>query len=109
MWVATGLIVDIYGHTAVVQAQTEGMALHLTEIVAALRRLSDLGLQAVYNKSAEAMQRMGKDDNALADGYLFGQRLDERIIENDSLYLPNWEEGQKTGFRLLQGGRRRAG
>ena len=97
-----GLIVDIYGHTAVVQAQTEGMALHLTEIVAALRRLSDLGLQAVYNKSAEAMQRMGKDDNALADGYLFGQRLDERIIENDSLYLPNWEEGQKTGFFLDQ-------
>ena len=97
-----GLIVDVYGHTAVVQAQTEGMALHLTEIVAALRRLSDLGLQAVYNKSAEAMQRMGKDDNALADGYLFGQRLDERIIENDSLYLPNWEEGQKTGFFLDQ-------
>ncbi len=31
-----GLIVDIYGHTAVVQAQTEGMALHLKEIVRAL-------------------------------------------------------------------------
>ena len=31
-----GLIVDIYGHTAVVQAQTEGMALHLKEIVRAV-------------------------------------------------------------------------
>ena len=35
-----GLIVDIYGHTAVVQAQTEGMALHLKEIVRALKLLS---------------------------------------------------------------------
>ena len=97
-----GLIVDVYGHTAVVQAQTEGMALHLQEIVSALKQVTDLGLQAVYNKSAEAMQRMGKEDESVADGYLFGGRLDEKIVENDCLYLPNWEEGQKTGFFLDQ-------
>ena len=97
-----GLIVDIYGHTAVVQAQTEGMALHLKEIVRALKLIPELGLQAIYNKSAEAMQRMGKEDEAIEDGYLFGGPLDEKIIENDSLYLPNWEEGQKTGFFLDQ-------
>ena len=97
-----GLIVDIYGHTAVVQAQTEGMALHLHEIVAALQRMPGLGLRAIYNKSAEAMKRMGKDDKAVADGYLFGSRLEEMIVENDSRYLPNWEEGQKTGFFLDQ-------
>ena len=97
-----GLIVDVYGHTAVVQAQTEGMALHLQEIVSALKQVTDLGLQAVYNKSAEAMQRMGKEDESVADGYLFGGRLDEKIVENDCFYLPNWEEGQKTGFFLDQ-------
>ena len=97
-----GLIVDVYGHTAVVQAQTEGMALHLNEIVRALRLMPDLGLQAVYNKSADAMQRMGKEDAVIDDGYLFGQRLDENIVENDNLFLPNWEEGQKTGFFLDQ-------
>ncbi len=97
-----GLIVDIYGHTAVVQAQTEGMALHLKEIVRALKLVNELELQAIYNKSAEAMQRMGKEDEALEDGYLFGTPIDEKIIENDSLYLPNWEEGQKTGFFLDQ-------
>ena len=43
-----GLIVDIYGHTAVVQAQTEGMALHLKEIVRALKLIPELGLQAIY-------------------------------------------------------------
>lgn len=97
-----GLIVDIYGHTAVVQAQTEGMALHLGEIVRALKLMPDLGVQAVYNKSAEAMQRMGKEDAIIADGYLFGERLNEVILENDSKFHPNWEEGQKTGFFLDQ-------
>ena len=97
-----GLIVDVYGHTAVVQAQTEGMALHLNEIVSALKLMPDLGLQAVYNKSAEAMHRMGKEDAVIEDGYLFGNQLDEKILENDSLYYPNWEEGQKTGFFLDQ-------
>ena len=97
-----GLIVDVYGHTAVVQAQTEGMALHLTEIVGALKRMPELGVQAIYNKSADAMQRMGKEDAIIEDGYLFGDRLEEVILENDSRFLPNWEEGQKTGFFLDQ-------
>ena len=97
-----GLIVDIYGHTAVVQAQTEGMALHLKEIVRALKLMDELGLQAIFNKSADAMQRMGKEDDAIEDGYLVGGPIEEMIIENDSLYLPNWEEGQKTGFFLDQ-------
>jgi len=96
-----GLIIDIYGHTAVVQAQTEGMALHLREIVRALKLVTELNLQSVYNKSAEAMQRMGKDD-VVEDGYLLGGQLDELILENDSKFHPNWEEGQKTGFFLDQ-------
>ena len=97
-----GLIIDVYGHTAVVQAQTEGMALHLSEIVRALKQMTDLGLQAIYNKSADAMHRMGKEDAVIEDGYLFGNQLDELILENDIRYLPNWEEGQKTGFFLDQ-------
>lgn len=97
-----GLIIDVYGHTTVVQAQTEGMALHLNEIVRALKLMPDLGLQAIYNKSADAMQRMGKDDATIQDGYLFGGQLNEVIIEDDSKFYPNWEEGQKTGFFIDQ-------
>ena len=96
-----GLIVDMYGHTAVVQAQTEGMALHLKEIVRALKLLPDLKVEAVYNKSAEAMRRMGKED-AVEDGYLLGKRLDEPIYENGSRFIVDWENGQKTGFFLDQ-------
>ena len=96
-----GLIVDIYNKTAVVQAQTEGMALHLKEIVRALKLIPDLKLEAIYNKSTEAMQRMGKDD-VVEDGYLFGERADETVLENGSKFNIDWEEGQKTGFFLDQ-------
>ena len=96
-----GLIIDLYHHTAVVQAQTEGMALHLNEITRALKLVPGLGIQAIYNKSAEAMRRMGKDD-CIDDGYLFGSRLDETVMENGCQYKVNWEEGQKTGFFLDQ-------
>ncbi len=96
-----GLIIDIYGHTAVVQAQTEGMALHLKEIVRALKLIPDLELKSVYNKSAEAMRRMGKED-AVDDGYLLGEHVEEDLLENDCRYHIDWENGQKTGFFLDQ-------
>ena len=96
-----GLIVDIYGHTAVVQAQTEGMALHLKEIVRALKMLVVLELKAIYNKSSEAMRRMGKEDT-VTDGYLLGERLEEELLENGCRYHIDWEKGQKTGFFLDQ-------
>lgn len=96
-----GLIIDVYGHTVVIQAQTEGMALHLNEIVRALKLIPELQIEAIYNKSAEAMQRMGKDDT-VEDGYLFGGPIDECVMENGSRFHVDWENGQKTGFFLDQ-------
>ena len=97
-----GLIIDVYGHTAVVQAQTEGMALHINEIARALKLLPESGITAIYNKSAEAMSRMGKNDNIVPDGYLLGKHSDEEILENGMRLCVDWEEGQKTGFFLDQ-------
>ena len=96
-----GLIIDVYGATAVVQAQTEGMALHLKEIARALKLIPELQLQAVYNKSAEAMQRIGKDDS-VEDGYLWGSPTENVVLENDCRFYVDWEHGQKTGFFLDQ-------
>ena len=95
-----GLIIDIYGKTAVVQAQTEGMALNVKNIANSLLKIEGLRIDSVYNKSSEAMQRMGKD--AVDDGYLVGKKSDDFVLENDSKYLIDWEEGQKTGFFLDQ-------
>lgn len=97
-----GLIIDVYGHTAVVQAQTEGMALHINEIARALKLMPESGITAIYNKSAEAMSRMGKNDNIVPDGYLLGKHSDEEILENGMRLCVDWEEGQKTGFFLDQ-------
>lgn len=47
------------------------------------------------------MQRMGKED-AVEDGYLFGSQINEPVLENESKYLVDWEEGQKTGLFLDQ-------
>lgn len=95
-----GLIIDIYGKTAVIQAQTEGMALNVKAIARALEAIPELKIEAIYNKSSEAMQRMGKD--AVDDGYLLGEKCDDFVLENDSKFLIDWEEGQKTGFFLDQ-------
>jgi len=95
-----GLIVDIYGHTAVIQTQTEGMALNIKAISAALQAIPELELEAIYNKSAEVMQRIG--DEAIEDGYLFGSPAEDFVLENDMKFIVDWEQGQKTGFFLDQ-------
>ena len=96
-----GLIIDIYNKTAVVQAQTEGMALNVKAIAETLMNIEGLNINSVYNKSSEAMQRMGKD--AVEDGYLIeGEAYVDYVKENDSKFIVDWEEGQKTGFFLDQ-------
>ena len=96
-----GLIIDIYNKTAVVQAQTEGMALNVKAIAETLMNIEGLNINSIYNKSSEAMQRMGKD--AVEDGYLIEGETDvDYVKENDSKFIVDWEEGQKTGFFLDQ-------
>lgn len=95
-----GLIIDIYGKTAVIQTQTEGMALNIKAIAAALQAIPELKLEAIYNKSAEVMMRMGNE--AVDDGYLFGSSSEDFVVENDSKFHIDWEVGQKTGFFLDQ-------
>ena len=96
-----GLIIDIYNKTDVVQAQTEGMALNVKAIAETLMNIEGLNINSVYNKSSEAMQRMGKD--AVEDGYLIEGETDvDYVKENDSKFIVDWEEGQKTGFFLDQ-------
>ena len=63
--------------------------------------IEGLNITSVYNKSSEAMQRMGKD--AVEDGYLVKGEDDENfVLENGSKFIVDWEEGQKTGFFLDQ-------
>ena len=77
------------------------MALNVKTIADALMTIEGLNITSVYNKSSEAMQRMGKD--AVEDGYLVKGEDDENfVLENGSKFIVDWEEGQKTGFFLDQ-------
>lgn len=98
-----GLIIDIYGNTAVIQAHSAGMFKARTQIANALQKVYGNKLAAIYDKSAAtAPFKAGLE---LKDGYLFRNEnieLTNCITENGNKFLIDWENGQKTGFFLDQ-------
>ncbi|MEM8524910.1 MAG: class I SAM-dependent rRNA methyltransferase [Bacteroidota bacterium] len=95
-----GLIVDIYGETAVVQCHSIGMHRDLQHIVDALKNCFGEQLKAIYNKSAETLPR--EYATTTENGYVFGNSEASVVKEQGHSFLVNWETGQKTGFFLDQ-------
>jgi 23S rRNA (cytosine1962-C5)-methyltransferase len=95
-----GLIIDIYGRTAVIQCHTMGMYNAVNEIATALDSISELNLDCIYNKSADTI---GKQTGLqIPDAFIKGSLASQQIMENGHLFEVNWVEGQKTGFFLDQ-------
>jgi 23S rRNA (cytosine1962-C5)-methyltransferase len=92
-----GLVIDIYGDCAVVQAHSEGMRRSLDAIGNALRN-TPLQLNHIYNKSAEFSDQPADHPN----GWLLGQAESSVVFENGRRFHVNWKDGQKTGFFLDQ-------
>lgn len=96
-----GLVIDIYGSTAVVQCHSVGMYLSLDSIVAALRENYGDSLGAIYNKSSQTMPY--KAEVEVEDGYLWGSGEGEEVVlEGGHKFAVNWAKGQKTGFFIDQ-------
>ena len=96
-----GLIVDIYGNTAVVQAHSPGMHIARKELAAALKELPDNLIQTIYYKSEGTLPF--KADLEAEDGYLYGGiTVPEFIVENGLKFKVDWIKGQKTGFFVDQ-------
>lgn len=94
-----GLIVDVYGDTAVVQFHDLGMHRNREAISAAIMGLTGGPVQRVYDKSSETLHFFhGKYEN----GYLAGEAGEGVGIENGHAFSIDWEGGQKTGFYLDQ-------
>ncbi len=99
----SGLIVDIYGHTAVLQCHSIGMHRQRHLLAEAIRMV--LGEQiSVYDKSAEALPpnyAAGK-----SNGYLIDNTAESEcvgcVVENGVEFKIDWATGQKTGFFLDQ-------
>ncbi|MBR5464196.1 MAG: class I SAM-dependent rRNA methyltransferase [Alistipes sp.] len=97
-----GLVVDIYGTTAVVQCHSVGMYHSRQAIAEAIRATYGDRITAIYDKSSQTLPY--KADLGAVDGYLWGssKHPSQVVLENGLQFAVNWEEGQKTGFFLDQ-------
>ena len=97
-----GLVVDIYGRTAVVQCHSVGMYHSRMLIAEAIRKAYGEQIEAIYDKSSQTLPF--KADLGAIDGYLWGrsENPDAVVLENGLKFKVNWEEGQKTGFFIDQ-------
>lgn len=95
-----GLIVDIYGNMAVLQAHTTGMH-DIRQIIAeAIVVASEGRVTSVYDKSAEAVFKMtGRN---VENGFLVGDIAACNVRENGHHFHVDAVAGQKTGFFLDQ-------
>lgn len=97
-----GLIIDLYGNTAVVQAHSVGMHRDLSLIVNALKQvLPNDVLQHIFYKS-EGTLPYKAELNAVDTYLLGGDQVHEVALENGLQFYIDWLKGQKTGFFVDQ-------
>ena len=107
-----GLIIDVYGQTAVMQAHSIGMHLCRKEIARALNDVMEGRVKHIYYKSETTLPFMTADDmiatphfdtdEVLKNGFLVGGSDDNIATENGLKFRVDWLKGQKTGFFVDQ-------
>ncbi|GHT79649.1 SAM-dependent methyltransferase [Bacteroidia bacterium] len=97
-----GLIVDVYGDTAVMQAHSPGMHIVRHELAEALQEVIGHSVDNIYYKSESTLPF--KADLDAENGYLTGgsEEVSDMAIENDLQFHVDWVKGQKTGFFIDQ-------
>lgn len=100
-----GLIVDIYGDTAVMQAHSPGMHFERLIIANALTELTDAHIRNVYYKSDTTLPYKAHLDPQ--NDYIAGCYDGSLAIENGLKFNIDWLRGQKTGFFIDQRDNRR--
>ena len=94
-----GLIIDVYGETAVMQAHSIGMHLCRKEIAHALNEVMEGRVKHIYYKSETTLPFMTADD---MNCFLVGGSDDNIATENGLKFRVDWLKGQKTGFFVDQ-------
>lgn len=95
-----GLIIDMYAHTAVMQAHSAGMHQARFEIAEALKNVVGKQLENIYYKSEATLPY--KANLGAEDGYLYGNEVEDIALENGLRFYVDWQKGQKTGFFVDQ-------
>ena len=92
-----GLIIDIYGKTAVMQAHSIGMHLCRKAIAIQLKEVMQQRINNIYYKSETTLPYMEPEN-----GFLLGGSDENIALENGLRFYVDWLRGQKTGFFVDQ-------
>ena len=95
-----GLVVDVYGKTAVVQAHSPGMHFCRQEIADALLNIPQAGIVNIYYKSETTLPFKAQLDPV--NEYIVGGFDTNVATENGLKFNIDWLRGQKTGFFVDQ-------
>ena len=95
-----GLIVDIYGDTAVMQAHSVGMHVCRMEIAKAMQEVLGDKLKNIYYKSDTTLPYTA--DISKDNGYILGGNAGNISTEYGLKFHIDWLRGQKTGFFVDQ-------
>lgn len=92
-----GLIIDVYGDTAVMQAHSIGMHLSRHAIAQALAKVMKNRVSSIYYKSETTLSFVEPEN-----GFLLGETDNNIAVENGLKFYVDWLRGQKTGFFVDQ-------
>lgn len=95
-----GLVVDVYGSTAVMQAHSPGMHFARDIIARELTQLEGPGITSVYYKSETTLPYKAHLDPV--NEYILGSYTTDIAEENGLKFHVDWLKGQKTGFFIDQ-------
>ena len=95
-----GLIIDVYGQTAVMQAHSAGMHVYRMEIAEALSEVMGDIVKHIYYKSETTLPF--KADLEPENGFIKGGSPENIALENGLKFHVDWLKGQKTGFFVDQ-------
>ena len=96
-----GLIIDVYDHTAVLQAHSVGIHMYRMEIAEALHEVMGDIIKNIYYKS-ETTLPFKADLSSTENGFLLGGSPENVALENGLRFHVDWLKGQKTGFFVDQ-------
>lgn len=100
-----GLIIDVYGNTAVMQAHSVGMHRQRMQIAEALAEATEGEISNVYYKSETTLPF--KAGLGQEDGFILGGETGNIATEYGLQFHIDWLKGQKTGFFVDQRENRR--
>ena len=95
-----GLVIDVYGDTAVMQAHSVGIHQERMAIARCLVDVAGDRIKNVYYKSETTLPY--KAELGQEDGFIIGGSDDNVAMENGLKFHVDWLKGQKTGFFVDQ-------